>query len=101
MSESTTDALREEVKNLRAQMESFLKSAETKKQELTGDALHKMAKELEYYRQKAADGAVYLRDAGEAGLDTVGEQVRRNPLMSLLLAFGAGCLVALLFRGLR
>lgn len=95
------DAMREEVGNLRAMVENLIKTIDSKKTEIAGDALGKMQKELDYYRQKAAQEAGHLRDMGEAGLDTVTDQVRRNPLMSILVAFGAGCIVATLFRGMR
>lgn len=100
-SQPQMDSLRSEINNLRAQLEGIIKSAEEKRHDFTTDMAHKIAKELEHCRHKAAERAEHLRVAGEAGLHEVGDHVRQNPLVSLLIAFGAGWVISCLFRHLR
>lgn len=97
----SVDALRAELRNLSAQVEKIVKTVDGKKDEATAELIDKVSRELEHIRSLASDRAGKIYDAGQAGLDEVGEHVRRNPLASLLVAFGAGCVISCLFRHLR
>lgn len=94
-------ALREELKNLRDQIENVVKTAEGKKSEISADLMDKLSRELENLRKNAGTQAHRLYDAGQEGLGEVEEHVRKNPLLSLAVAFGAGCIMACLLRHLR
>lgn len=98
---STVDALRSELDSLREQFANMVKNVESKKDDITSDMAARIAREVEHYRQSAAHKAEQIRDAGAAGLEEVGEQVRRNPLASLAIAFGAGWVLSCLLRRLR
>ncbi|MCX4310487.1 MAG: hypothetical protein OSJ28_09375 [Desulfovibrio sp.] len=95
------DSLRDELNSLRSQMESMLKSFQDKKGEMTSETVSKIAKELEHYRNLASARAHDVYEQGQAGLEEVGEHVRKNPLASLAIAFGAGYVVSCLFRHLK
>lgn len=97
----TIENMREELKKLRAQMESAVKDFEAKRHDLTADMAEKIAREVEHARRKATERAHQLREAGEHGLGEVETQVRKNPLASLLIAFGLGWVLSCLIRHLR
>lgn len=99
--QSTVDNLREELKNLRSQLEGMVKNIEEKRHEITADMSQKIAREVEHARRKAAERAHQLREAGQNGLGEVEAQVRQNPLVSLLIAFGLGWIISCLMRHLR
>ncbi|WP_308621755.1 hypothetical protein [uncultured Desulfovibrio sp.] len=97
----TVEDLRKELGSLRAQMETLFNTLKEKKADVAGDVSSRIADELGQYRRYARDGARKVYDAGAAGVEEVSEQVRRNPLASLLIAFGAGCVLSGLFRHFR
>lgn len=97
----TMEDLRKELGSLREQMETLFNTLKEKKDDVAGDVSSRVAREIGHYRQFAQDGARKVYDAGAAGVEEVSEQVRRNPLASLLIAFGAGCVLSSLFRHLR
>lgn len=99
--QNSGEALRAEIDTLRAQLEKVVKSLEDKKSDLASDLADKLSKEFEHYRDAASDRARKLYDAGQSGMDEVGEHVRRNPVASLLIAFGVGCVFSCLMRHLR
>lgn len=99
--QSMMDSMREEFKSLRAQVEDLLKTANEKRHDLTDDMAEKIARELEKTRKKAGERAEQLRHAGQHGLGEVEAQVRQNPLVSLLIAFGLGWVVSCIIRHLR
>lgn len=99
--ENAIDALRDELKNLRGQIENIVKTADGKKSEIGSDLVDKLSKELEKLRKNAGDQAQRIYNAGQDGLGEVEETVRKNPLVSLAVAFGAGCVLSCLFRHLR
>lgn len=98
---SELDALKAEFLNLRKQIEGIIKNAEGKKTEVSNEVLEKLGKELEELRKNAGAHAHKLYAAGQNGLDEVEEHVRHNPLLSLAIAFGAGCVISCLVRHLR
>lgn len=99
--QTTMDSLREELANLRSQLEGIVKNVDERRQDITADVARKIAKEMDHYRAAAAHRASQLRDAGEAGLDEAAARVRQNPLASILVAFGVGWVLSCLFRHLR
>lgn len=101
MPDDNTEVLREEIKNLRAQLEELVKTAGEKRSEITHEVMEKLTKEIEELRKHAGHRAHQLYEAGNAGLDDISERVRRNPLASLAIAFGAGCVLSCLLRHLR
>ena len=94
--EESMDTLRNELNTLRDQMETLVKSLGEKGGEASSDMVAKLERELEHYRRMAADKVHKAYEAGSAGIEQVGEQVRRNPVTSLLVAFGAGCALSLI-----
>lgn len=93
--------LRDELNNLRAQVENFVKNVDEKGRDAASDVARKIAREIERCRHKAERRAEDLREAGQAGLNDAANAVRQNPLLSLVIAFGVGCVVSCLFRHLR
>lgn len=100
-SNSTVDALRNELEALKSQLQNIVKTVEDKKGEFSSDMASRIAKEMDNYKQFAGHKAEQLRDAGQAGLNELGEQVRRNPVASLGIAFGAGFVLSCLIKHLR
>lgn len=99
--QSVIDTLRDEINTLRAQLDSIIKTGESRKTELKDDLVDKLTRELEHLRHNAMAHAHKAYARGQEGMDEVGEHVRNNPLASLLLAFGAGCIVSCIFRHMR
>lgn len=99
--EHNIDALRSELNSLRNQLEGMVKNLETKHHEVCGEVHAKIADELEHYRKLANKHAQKVYDAGQAGIEEVGSHVRENPLASLLIAFGVGCVVSSLLRQMK
>lgn len=95
------ESLKAELNTLRSEMANLVKSLESKKGEFSADAAEKIAKELHHYRNLASSEARQLYEQGQAGLDEVGDKVRNNPIASLAIAFGAGCVLSCLFRHLK
>lgn len=98
--EETVTALRDEVTALRAQLENIVRNLGEKKEELAANAEKKLAAELEHYRGLARENLGRAYDAGSEGIEELSAQVRRNPIASLIAAFGAGCVLSWLLRKL-
>lgn len=99
--QSVIDTLRDEINSLRSQLENIIKTGESRKTELKDDIVDKLARELEHLRRNAREHAHMAYARGQEGMAEVGDHVRKNPLASLLLAFGAGCIVSCIFRHMR
>lgn len=99
--QSTFDSLKAEVDSLRSEFEKIVKEANAKGKDTASDLASKIAEEIHSYSHKAAVQADRLREAGAAGFNEVGQHVRQNPVASLLIAFGLGCVVSCIFRHLR
>lgn len=99
--QGTLENLRAELSKLRSQLENIVKSADSKKTEVSEDLIDKLTRELENIRHSAKSGANKIYDAGQTGYEEVGQHVRNNPVSSLLIAFGAGCIISCLLRRLR
>lgn len=95
------ESIKAELNSLRSQFEKMVKNLEEKKDDISSETAAKIARELEHYRSLAADRAQHLYAQGQAGLEEVGAQVRKNPLASLAIAFGAGYVVSCLFKHLK
>lgn len=95
------EGMKEELARLQAQMQALLKHVENKKDAVEDDLASKIARELDHYRSLASKNAHRIYDAGQNGMEEVSDHVRANPLASLLIAFGAGCVISCLFRHLR
>lgn len=100
-SNPTVDALKSELETLKSQLQNIVKTVEAKNGELTSDMAARFAKEMEHYKKFAGQKVDQLRDAGQAGLDELGDQVRRNPVASLGVAFASGFVLSCLIRHLR
>lgn len=101
VSQSTVDSLRAELEAMRTQMKNLVQPVSAKVQDTAEDLAARLSRDVEHYRHLASARAAQLRDLGQAGIEDVGEQVRRNPVTSLLIAFGLGCVVTSIFRSLR
>ncbi len=97
--EENIDILREEVQALRKQVEHLAKVAEEKASHCAASANATcLEDEVEKYQQLAAEKLQKALAAGGDGVENLSQRIRQNPLGSLLLAFGAGCALSLLFR---
>lgn len=95
-STETLDTLREELLALRKQVESLAQTAKEKTQKQAPAA--NPEETFEKYQKLAAENLQRALDAGGSGLESVNERIRQNPLGSLLLAFGVGYVLSLVFR---
>lgn len=98
---STVDALKKDINSMKEQLEELIKNASAKGHAATDDLATRILKEWGEYSNKASEQAEKLRNAGHAGLDEIGHQVRRNPIMSIAIAFGVGYLVSCMLRHMR
>ncbi len=101
MAEENTEALRDEIKNLRAQLENLIKAADEKREQVSHEAIDKLTRELENLRKSAGEQAHKIYEAGQTGLDDISDHVRKHPLACLAVAFGAGCVLSCIMRHLR
>lgn len=95
--ETTMEALQAELDSLRSQLQDMANKAKGKEHEL----VDRIGQEFGRYRSIAREHGGHLVDMGEAGLDEVAAQIRRNPLASLGIAFGAGWVLSCIWRHLR
>ena len=96
--EENRDTLREEVQALRKQIETLAKTAEKNASYHAASVSSRLEDEVEKYQKLAAEKLQKVMAAGGDGVENVSERIRQNPLGSLLLAFGAGYALSLLFR---
>ncbi len=96
--EENMDTLREEVQSLRKQIETLAKTAEKNASYHAASVGSRLEDEVEKYQKLAAEKLQKAMAAGGDGVENVSERIRQNPLGSLLLAFGAGYALSLLFR---
>lgn len=92
--EESMDALRNELTSLRDQVEALVKSLGDSGSAASSDLIAKLEKELEHYRKMAADKMHKVYEAGSAGMENMGEHVRKHPLRCVAVAFGAGCVLS-------
>lgn len=89
-----SEDLREEFEALRnevSEMMALLKDkGSTYAEELSG----KMEEKLETYQEKARESAEAAYEKGSEGVEEIGNRVRKNPLLSLGIAFGVGYVIS-------
>lgn len=98
--QSAMEHLRNEIGRISAQIENITKNFEKSKSGESNELLAKLLNEVSSLKQSATDRAQQMYKAGQTGAEEVGEHVRRNPLSSLLIAFGAGCIISTILRQL-
>lgn len=98
---STVDTLKAELDKLRNQIEGIVKNFETTKGEKASDLVDKLSAELEKLKSGAKHQAGRIYDAGQDSVEELSEHVRKNPLLSMVIAFGTGCVISCLFRHLK
>lgn len=96
--QSAMDTMRAELSSIKEQIQKLFNNFESRKSDELSSLVDKLSKEIAQLREGANTKAQQLYDAGHAGLDEVGEHVRKNPMSSLLVAFGAGCVLSWLLR---
>lgn len=82
--------LREEFDALRKQVSDVLSELQSKGKEKSARLADKLETEATHYQEKAGQKLQDAVDAGSVGLNEVGDQIRRSPISSLLVAFGVG-----------
>ncbi len=82
--------LREEFEALRTQVSDLLAELQSRSKEKTTRFADRLDSELGDYQDKAREKLQDVYDLGSEGLNEVGERIRRQPVASLLVAFGAG-----------
>ncbi|MGB3917740.1 MAG: hypothetical protein WBL07_09895 [Thiothrix litoralis] len=82
--------LREEFDTLRKQVTELLSELQSKGKDKSAKLADKLEAELGNYQDKAGQKLQDAYDTSSASLNEVGEQIRRSPVASLLVAFGAG-----------
>ncbi|MEZ5451400.1 MAG: hypothetical protein R3E93_01090 [Thiothrix sp.] len=86
--------LRAEFDALRKQVSEVLGELQSKGKATSSRLADKLEAEASRYQEQAGEKLQDALDAGNAGLNEVGDQIRRNPVASLLVAFGAGYLLS-------
>lgn len=92
-----TDDLKNEVASLRKEFSEMMAAIKDKSGAYTEDLAGDMTEKLAVYQQKAKEGAEAAYEKGSEGVDVINSQVRQNPVVSLVVAFGAGYLISKLF----
>lgn len=93
-----TENLQKEFGTLRAQLQELLQHAQEKKDEVSSDMISKLSSHVENLRAHANEHMHQIYNASQTGLNETEKFVRTNPLLSVGIAFGAGCLLSLLLR---
>lgn len=86
---------------LRQQLENIIKSAETKKKDTYEDIINKLKDSLKNIQNDITIQDHKFFAFGESGYKTINEYVSKNPISSVLLAFGAGFIFSHLTRKIR
>lgn len=90
--------MQQELGNLRKQLENLLKHAQEKKDAVSSEVLEKLSRQIENLRQNASAHMQTIYNAGQSGVTETEKLVRQHPLLSLGIAFGAGCVLACLLK---
>lgn len=86
--------MRNEFENLKNQVNDLMNSIKNQGEHKASKIMEKVGSKLEDYEEKASSKAHDIYDAGSEGLDSINAQIRKNPLMSLVIAFGTGYLLS-------
>ena len=89
-----SEAMQNELGRLRQQLELLLRRAQETKDTVSSEMIDKLSKQIENLRANAGEHMQNIYHAGQAGVTETEKFVRQNPLLSLGIAFGAGCLLA-------
>lgn len=93
-----TENVQKELGALRAQLQELLKHAQEKKDEVSSEMISRLSGQVENLRASANEHMHQIYNASQTGLNETEKFVRANPLLSVGIAFGAGCLLSLLLR---
>lgn len=81
---------RAEFDTLRDQVNELLKSLKNKTEATASSLGENIESKMEHYQDQAGQKLHDAYAAGNAGLNDVGEHIRKNPVASMLIAFGVG-----------
>lgn len=98
MENSYAENMREQLGKLGKELEEVLKQAREKKDAVSSEVIEKLTKQIENLRQNAGAQAQAIYHAGQTGVVETEKFVRQNPLLSMGIAFGAGCLLGCLLK---
>ena len=93
-----SEAIQNELGKFRKELENLLKRAQESKDNVSSEIIDKLSKQIENLRQNASEHVQNLYHAGQSGVEQTEKFVRQNPLLSIGIAFGAGCLLAALLK---
>jgi ElaB/YqjD/DUF883 family membrane-anchored ribosome-binding protein len=86
--------IRSELDSLKSQLSDLLDSAQEEGSSKASRLQKKVGRQVEHYKEAATDKAEEAMEAGMDGLYQVQRQMRKNPVLALSIAFGAGYLVS-------
>lgn len=86
--------LREEFEALRKDVTEIMELLKDKGSAVKDELGAELEEKFEDYQTKARQGAEDAYEKGAEGLEDVGERIRKNPLASLAIAFGAGYIIS-------
>ncbi|MDA0661907.1 MAG: hypothetical protein O3B08_03610 [Proteobacteria bacterium] len=95
---SESETLKKDVEELRAAIETLTKDVSTISQSMTDGLKDKAARAADNVREGARNAANEIGAKGRQSAEAVEQTVRDKPLQSLVVAFGAGLLLAQLLR---
>lgn len=87
---ATETDFREEFDALRTQVNDLLQSLKDKTAATSDTLVENVESKVEHYQDKAGQKLHDVYEAGNAGLNDVSEHIRKNPVASMLIAFGVG-----------
>lgn len=86
--------LREEFETLRKEVSDMMELLKDKGSSYAEEMGGKMEEKLETYQEKARESAEAAYEKGSEGVGEIGNRVRKNPLLSLGIAFGVGYVIS-------
>tara|TARA_R110001606_G_scaffold149857_1_gene289878 strand:- start:268 stop:567 length:300 start_codon:yes stop_codon:yes gene_type:complete len=93
-----SETLKKDIEELRASMEKLTKDVSSISQSLTDGLKDKASRAANNARESARNVASEIGTKGKQSAEAVEQTVRDKPLQSLVVAFGAGLLLAQLMR---
>ena len=91
--ESDVD-LKKEFDALRSQVSELLTALKTRGEEESSRLKDKLSQKAGEYKDYAGEKMHNMYDAGDASINMMRDQIRRNPVVSLLIALGVGYLIS-------
>ena len=86
--------LREEFDQLKGQVGDLLTLLKDKGQKKSSTVKEKLGENLENYQDLAKEQLNTAYEMGNENMEKVGEKIQKNPLASILIAFGAGYVIS-------